>query len=706
MKTKPARPVVLPTAVRSRAEREANAFLESYNPLRGLTIRRAQMIFDAARRGNDVRLQWIYENIEQSDPTLMICAERRASALVDLDWTIRPKVAARAKGFDQALADEQAAFLEQAYGQAEERNLFPAIERLASAFFRGHAHVRPLWSDDGLGLAGFELLNAWNLCRDLVTGLWHWNPSAAETLDFGSLDPVPEGEIVTLVRTRHIDYPAMPIFLRNALGEKAWGRFLERYGIPPVIITMPPDMDPARVSDYCAAATQVADGGSGALPAGSLVSYAHEARGTDPFTAFLDHQQRLIVLMATGGMLTSLTGATGIGQGATDAHEETWRTIVRRDAAAVATALNRTVTDTLLDRAFPGRPHLAAFDFETEPAPGPAEVFDLAAKAVQAGYRVTQAELQERTGYALEPAGAGSGGLEDWRLGGLASPLRGDGPTASQLPWGVGQGPTLNRQTSKHPSLQTSALQSLSEALQRDCAPLAKALQTLLADPSPEAARALAARLPELLPEDPALASEIQTLLDDTFAAESAEPVANRDYKRDENGKFSKTNHPGTHQREGETPSKRDAHGTFDEAKLAADPKANAARARSVVTHLMAKRGGSEPKALWRQDTGWIGIDYGTPGNKDNAFAGGHGLAHILAKHPEAKESLVDTLQHGEAYKHPQSASKLMLVHGNTVAVLTKRRDGRLLITDYVDVPDQQIASYKKGGRYHAKGEN
>ena len=221
MKAKPARPVVLPTAVRTRHDREANAFIESYNPLRGLTIRRAQMIFDAARRGNDVRLQWIYENIEQSDPTLMICAERRASALVDLDWTIRPKAAARAKGFDQTLADEQATFLEQAYGQAEEENLFPAIERLASAFFRGYAHVRPLWSDDGLGLAGFELLNAWNLCRDLVTGLWHWNPSAAETLDFGSLDPVPEGEIVTLVRTRHIDYPAMRTMRRCWWSRKA-----------------------------------------------------------------------------------------------------------------------------------------------------------------------------------------------------------------------------------------------------------------------------------------------------------------------------------------------------------------------------------------------------------------------------------------------------------------------------------------------------
>ena len=703
-------PKVRPMAVvrrRTRHEREVSAWLAQLNPLRDLTIEKAQQIFDAARRGNDVRLQWVYANMEEADPTLLICAERRAGALVGLDWTIRPKAAARAKGFDQTLADEQAAFLEQAYGQAEDANLFPAIEHLASAFFRGHAHAQPRWTPDGLGLVGFDLLDAWNLCRDLTTGLWHWNPEASETVDLAALPAIPPRELVTLVRSRHVDYPAMAIYLRAALGEKAWGRFLERYGVPPVIITMPPDMDPARVSDYCAAAEKVADGGTGALPAGSLVTYATEARGTNPFSEFLLHQQKLVVLMATGGMLTSLDGATGIGQGASDVHEETWRAIVRRDAGIIATALNRTVTDTLLDRAFPGRPHLAAFDFETEPAPGPTEVFDLAAKAVQAGYRVTQAELQERTGYALEAAQAASGGLEDWRLGGLASPLRGDGPAASQLPWGVGQGPTLNRQTSKLPSLQTSALQSLSEALQRDCTPLAEALQSLLADPSPEAARALAARLPELLPEDPALASEIQTLLDETFTEETTEPVANSDtHKRDAHGRFAKTDSRRTRPRESETPSKRDAHGTFDEAKLTADPKTNAERARSVVTHLMAKHGGSEPKALYRQDTGWIGIDYGAPGNKDNAFAGGHGLAHILAKHPEAKDTLVDTLQKGEAYKHPRERRKVVLVDGNNVAILSKQRDGRLLITSFDELRDAQLADMKSGGRYHAKGSN
>ena len=98
----------------------------------------------------------------------------------------------RVIGFDKTLASEQCALLEAAYGQTEEANLFPAIEHLSKAFFRGHAHIRPLYTP--------------------------------------------------------------------------------------------------------------------------------------------------------GGMLTSLTGATGIGHGATQAHEETWRTIVRRDAVAIATVNDRART--------------------------------------------------------------------------------------------------------------------------------------------------------------------------------------------------------------------------------------------------------------------------------------------------------------------------------------------------------------------------
>ena len=332
------------------------------------------------------------------------------------------------------------------------------------------------------------------------------------------------------MRTRHIDYPALAIYLRNGLGEREWGRFLERYGIPPVLITMPQDIDPAQVDAFCARAVEMNDGGSGALPFGSVVTYAQEARGVNPFREFLDHQQQLVVLMATGGMLTSLTGATGIGQGATQAHEETWRAIVRRDAAAIATALNRTVTDALLDRAFPGRPHLAAFDFQTRPEPGPAELFDLAAKAVQAGYRVAQDELEERTGFRLEPNGQGSGE-------GLGGPFGAGSPTAA------GHSPLTNYHlpfTDYHLPIANRApgadggLGALAEALRTDCAPLAEALRALLAEPSPTAAQALAMRLPDLLPDDPEMAAAIEEALTrtfgDTLATAPEKPaVANRE---------------------------------------------------------------------------------------------------------------------------------------------------------------------------------
>ena len=234
--------------------------------------------------------------------------------------------------------------------------------------------------------------------------------------------------------------------------------------------------------------------------------------------------------------------------------------------------------------------------------------------------------------------------------------------------------------------------------------------------------------LSELLPDDPEMAAILEEALAEAFAAGQAEKpeaapeeepeaentVANSACRAEHPetcrvhglpaGRHGTT--PGSGQREGETPSRRDAHGTFDEAKLAADPQANQARARSVVTHLLAKKGGSEPKALYRQDTGWIGIDYGAPGNPKNDYKGGHGLTHILAKHPEAKDTLIDTLQKGEAYKHDLSCSKLYLIHKNSVAVLTKHRTGRLLITDYGELKEKEIERFKAGGRYHVKGEN
>ena len=171
-----------------------------------------------------------------------------------------------------------------------------------------------------------------------------------------------------MVAPYHIDYPAMTIYLRSAVGEKGWAKFVERFGIPPCILTLPSDIPNDQIGEWRRAAEKVAEGGSGAMPNGTGVNFCDGARGINPFKDFIHNQRELIVLMSTGGLLTSLT-ESGSGTPAGGAHSETWAEVRRMDSAKIGSVLNRTVGDTILERAFPGRPKLAYFAFDAEAVP-------------------------------------------------------------------------------------------------------------------------------------------------------------------------------------------------------------------------------------------------------------------------------------------------------------------------------------------------
>ncbi|HOQ60936.1 MAG TPA: DUF935 family protein [Vicinamibacterales bacterium] len=525
-----------PTAWKTRSSREAKdaaAWIEGSNPLRGMTLARAIALYDSARRGDTVHLQWLYNEIESADPTLMVCADRRSGAIATLDWTIRSRKPSRVRGWDEKLAAEQTAMLEAEYGRADQANLTTAVEHLAGAMFRGFAHVAPLYTPDGLGLQGFDILDGWNFRRDIATGEWLWNPNGY-AYERVKLDAIPRDELASVVRSRHIDYPALSIYLRAALGEKAWGQFLERYGIPPVIIVMPPDIPPEKEQLYLDAAEKVAQGASGALPNGASASYATEARGTDPFTAFLDHQQKLIVLMATGGLATSLETAQGLGSGTSDAHSDTWRAVWLRDSIVISDALNRGPTRLLLDRAFPGLPHLAYFAFDAEPARSPGEIFDDAGKARAAGYTIDRAQLEEKTGYTLIPyeaptAPAIVGSVLHRRdPEAEAEAERPRKPVAKPLQNARKPEDVKTPAQDEPPQQNANAglLEQAAKSLSADLKPVGERVAALLALPEAEraaAARALAAELPDLLPADPEMAAVFEAALADAFAIQVQE---------------------------------------------------------------------------------------------------------------------------------------------------------------------------------------
>jgi phage gp29-like protein len=481
------------TYLLSEDAKRAAAWIETTNPLLGMTASRMQALYDASRNGDTVHLQWLYNEIEKSDPTLLICASRRRGALASLDWSVKTRSENRMRNFDKVLAGEQVKAVEAAFGEAELGGFNDAMEHLAGAFFRGFAHVLPKWSADGLVIEGFETLDNWNFVRDLMTGTWYWNPEANAYTDYDSCRPIPQGELLTMVTPYHIDYPMLTIYLRQAVGEKGWAKFTERFGIPPVILTMPSDIPSDQVEMWRAQAEKVAEGGSGAVPAGTQVNFCDGARGINPFKDFIHNQRELTVLMATGGLLTSLA-QSGSGTLAGGAHSDTWAEVRRMDSAKIASALNAQIVKPLLSRAFPGKAQLVYFDFDTEATPSPGEVFEDAAKARSAGYLIDQAELEEKTGYKL---------VKD-----APHPMPGMGGEVA-----LNKDTLIDKTTRNDPGPSGSGEKgdhdAILKAFAEDSSAAAGEIRDLLENPSPEKAAALLQKLPELLPEDPAMAAVI-----------------------------------------------------------------------------------------------------------------------------------------------------------------------------------------------------
>ena len=394
-------------------EKSAEALqLERINPLRGVDEWRLGQIFDDARDGIFADLAWLYNEIEGVEPALSACCEMRESAASECGWLVKTADADRTRGFDKNLADEQRVALLAEFGAVED-DLADLASHLVSAFFRGAAHALPLWNADG-SLAGFRKLDLWNMAFDRKTGIWYWNADASR--DEMTFQPIPPGELVTLAvsSSRHVDHAALPIFIRAALGTKRYGVWLDRFGIPPVAVIMPPNAEKGEQANYMDLARKFARGGNGILPNGSAVSYGTEARAVCPFPDFIRFQQEQIYMIGIGRVQSGANDAANLGGNAAGVVEAGFTRIVRRDARRIARAINDTVTAKVLKRLFPGKPVLAQFAWDTEKKRTCREVLEDAGLARTAGLAIDIDQVSELTGYKLtkaeEPAAPGGPG--------------------------------------------------------------------------------------------------------------------------------------------------------------------------------------------------------------------------------------------------------------------------------------------------------
>lgn len=412
-------------------EKSAEALqLERINPLRGVDEWRLGQIFDDARDGIFADLAWLYNEIEGVEPALSACCEMRESAASECGWLVKTADADRTRGFDKNLAEEQRGALLAEFGAVED-DLADLASHLVSAFFRGAAHAEPLWNLDG-SLAGFKKLDLWNFAFDRKTGIWYWNADASR--DEGTFQPIPPGELVTLAvsSSRHVDHAALPIFIRAALGTKRYGVWLDRFGIPPVAVIMPPNAEKGEQANYMDLARKFARGGNGILPNGSAVSYGTEARAVCPFPDFIRFQQEQIYMIGIGRVQSGANDAANLGGNAAGVVEAGFTRIVRRDARRIARAINDTVTAKVLKRLFPGKPVLAQFAWDTEKKRTSREVLEDAGYAKTAGLAIDIDQVAQLTGYKLAQAavsGPDGSGLSLDQLASLIYPLKAAGYT-------------------------------------------------------------------------------------------------------------------------------------------------------------------------------------------------------------------------------------------------------------------------------------
>ena len=377
----PTRPVVVDAA---------HCWLERTNPLIGVSIRTAQNIWDAARAGDTQRLHWLFNEIESANPVLFTCIERRQAAIAGFQL----KVSAL-PSMEGSLADEQKDAVESFIAGIE--NFTEMLEHLDSAFFRGFALAQPIWEEDAT-VREIRLHNSWEfLVHD---GVLYHNPECnGFTRDAVSCA---DAGLIGIQRRRAIDYPALSIHIRHAVSERDWGRFLERYALPKPAVTMAPNATNEQRKDYLEAARAVENGQVSVWPSGSsIIDFAGGSRGTDPFNTFIDHQEKLIVLLATGGTLTSLAQAD-TGSLAGGAQMKVWQEIVRRDAGVLSQAVMRSLIKPFLAAKFGAQPCAVDFSLDFPAERSAQDAANVAATLKQAGWRVDQGELEKAVGFTLE----------------------------------------------------------------------------------------------------------------------------------------------------------------------------------------------------------------------------------------------------------------------------------------------------------------
>jgi phage gp29-like protein len=420
---------------RSAAElvRQSNRWRDTYNPLRGLVISRIVTLIEAADRGDYAELQLVMRKIERRYPVLKALQARKLGALEKLDWDIKV-VDELPAGATAEMAEAQRKHLRGRYELVE--NLTDAFGQLALAEFRGYAILqkhRYIGGPHDGAMRELHWLPQYVFSRDGQFGDFYYNAESRFGIGLDSCatvlgeanrlggEELPREDFLLREHDTPLYEIALIAFVNWAMGRKDWAAFVEIFGLPNSIVIMPTSIPPGKEDEYQAAAEKVADGVSGALPAGSDAKFpTASVRSQAPFKEFCDAQDADVVLAGTGGRLSMLTADKGgLGDGPAEEHADAFDELAQAEARRISEIFQRQFDALELEQEFPGQPVLAYFQLAAEDQDDANAIVERVVKLDGIGFRPDVEEISEKTGLKLadegrpavaQPVPAGFGG--------------------------------------------------------------------------------------------------------------------------------------------------------------------------------------------------------------------------------------------------------------------------------------------------------
>lgn len=377
------------------AEKISSIWTKMTNPLRFLSTPEIERLLEMARQGQDVRLQAIYALIEQQTPIFSVCMEKRCAGLANRNWDVIPNDTS-SEAIEQAKKVKKILMKSD---ELSENSLTDALRTLQQGAFRGRAYVKPFVRD---GQIIWKKLENWNVLRAFNKNWWNprSEPPCLSITDEESwrqnLVEIPYDEVCYTLYNNPIDLPGVTIYLRQLVGETKWAQMVERRGNPQIVITAPAGTPDSNMGIWNQRAIQIQNGASGVLDDGATITQLVDARTDEPFNEFVKHQEEIICIMAIGGALNTLGGATGLGSNLAEKQDEHFQSLINLDAKKIQNTINAVAIEKIC-REILGQDRICRFKFTEQDDTTAAEYLELALKARDLGAAIDIAKLKDIT---------------------------------------------------------------------------------------------------------------------------------------------------------------------------------------------------------------------------------------------------------------------------------------------------------------------